>query len=396
MGRARARRWGSGRGEGGSGFANATPHATIGERLREQARRPVALVVRATGASRLARSDSACRIPVSQCPRRSRRQRSCPPGLLASVITIAVSISSACERGTARVSPTTPTVSPHEVMFRLVHSERGDTGVVVSRAASDDGVVQLHLSDLRVAGTDPYRAVVLMSGASGRVGPFVASTRNGTLVVPVGSSSNYDLVLMSTEGGANYGCLDYCPACHGLRPFRYVSMRLAAEGEDVHGYLARLASDFPFRYAAEAFNDALSVPGVSLGRIDFGTVAPTTLIGAWATIPASGLGFPDAALIHYRFGDPDANTCLPTCESGTTPYEYNLRYASALALHELAHTYLSAPDFDNRPGCATNGSGNLLCVLIDCRDVSGYPVLSSAGKDAIRYWALMNHRPEAP
>jgi hypothetical protein len=302
----------------------------------------------------------------------------------------------ACRGG--RTTPTSPSPIPGEaynLSFRILHSASGDLGFGFTRTVTGSGLVSIRILDLGVGGVDPLRAVAVELAPPGRIGAFVTSTRTGTLDFRnPGRDATYGILLMSTLNGTDYGCLDYCPTCYGTKPYRYATMRIAGEGEDVHGYRARAASDMPFRYAAELFSAAMSVPGLQLGRVDLVSAQTADITAAWADIPASGYGYRDAPVINFRYGDPSSQQCTPSCIPGISPYEQNLRYAAYLAIHELAHTYLSAPDYDQRPGCATNGSTNLTCKLIACPPPDAtYPVLSPSGVDAIRYWALMNHRP---
>jgi len=304
-----------------------------------------------------------------------------------------------------RTPPTSPTPTPipgeaYTLSFRLLHSASGDVGSNFTRTVNGSGQVSIRIPDLGVAGVDPLRAVAVellpLGSPLGRIGVFITSTRNGTLNFGnPGRDATYGIVLMSALNGTDYGCLDYCPTCYGTKPYRYATMRLAAEGEDVHGYRARAATDMPFRYAAELFSAAMRVPGLQFGSVDLVTAPTADITAAWADIPASGYGYRDAPVINFRFGDASSLQCpYVTCIPGMTPYEQNLRYAAYLAIHELAHTYLSAPDYDARPGCAPPSSGLLTCVLVSCPPPeTDYPVLSPYGIDAIRYWALMNHRP---
>ncbi len=308
---------------------------------------------------------------------------------------------SACGReGTSPAAPNpaaaaSPTPGqPYTVSLRKLHSELGDLGAGFTRTLTGTESLSIRLSELTVPGADPARAVIVELGPNGEIGPYVTSTRDGVLQVRnPGRDVVYGIVLMSTLNGTDYACLDYCPTCYGTKPFRVATMRMALEGEDVHGYRARAASDRPFRHAASLMTEALNVAGLHLGGVDLVTSPPANLIGAWADIPASGYGYRDAAVLDSRFGDPSAQECRPyACREGSTPYEQNLRYAAYVALHEFAHTYLSAPDYDARPGCAAGG--NLLCMLVACPpDTESYPMLFPSGRDAIRYWALMNHRP---
>lgn len=312
---------------------------------------------------------------------------------------LSIATSSCGREGTSPAAPSPaaadrPTPGqPSTVSLRKLHSELGDLGAGFTRTLTGAESFSIRLSDLEVPAADPSRAVMVELGPNGEIGPYVTSTRDGVLqVLNPGRDVVYGIVLMSTLNRTDYACLDYCPTCYGTKAFRVATMRMALEGEDVHGYRARAASDRPFRHAANLMTEALNVGGLHLGGVELVSSPRADLVGAWADIPASGYGYRDAAVVNFRFGDPTAEECRPySCLNGLTPLEHNLRYAAYLALHEFGHTYLSAPDYDARPGCAAGG--NLLCMLIACPPDDGYPVLSPAGRDAIRYWALMNHRP---
>lgn len=316
---------------------------------------------------------------------------------------LSLALLSTCSDRSSSVLPTSPSQNADSagpastITLRLIHSARGDTGISETRTVQPGRSTAVVLADLAVDAIDRRRAIAVELSAHGELGSVVAQTRTGTLNISnPGRDATLGIMLMSTINGVDYDCLDYCPACSGTRPHRSATMRMAEDGEEIHGFRARAASDLPFRYAAGLLNAALDVSGIRLGRIEFKDGSPVDLLGVWAELPAavSGYGYKDAAMVHYRFGDPANTSCFRPCAPDIAPYEQNLRYAAAVALHELGHSFLSAPDYDTRPGCASNGSSSLTCMLIDCALADGsYPHLSATGADAVRYWALMNHRP---
>jgi hypothetical protein len=205
-----------------------------------------------------------------------------------------------------RTPPTSPSPIPGEayhLSFRILHSASGDLGSGFTRSVTGSGLVSIRILDLGVGGVDPLRAVAVELSPPGRIGAFVTSTRNGTLdFLNPGRDATYGILLMSALNATDYGCLDYCPTCYATKPYRHATRRIAGEGEDVHGYRARAASDIPFRYAAESFSAAMSVPGLQLGRVDLVSAQTADLTAPWADSPASGYGYRDARISEA--GDP--------------------------------------------------------------------------------------------
>jgi len=56
-------------------------------------------------------------------------------------------------------------------------------------------------------------------------------------------------------------------------------------------------------------------------------------------------------------------------------------------IHELAHAYFGAPDYADAPSCY---GGTLHCAFLDCSTAT--TEFSAPGKDAARYWALIDLR----
>jgi hypothetical protein len=309
-----------------------------------------------------------------------------------------------CGNSTNPTSPGdggTATARTVTVTFRVYNSTSGE--IPASRftrtSTGDVSPIEIRLSDLAAAGVDPLRAAVYEAHVGGEMGAFVASTTNGGFkITRPPHDAVYDVFLMSTAGGANYTCLDsgWQPSDGWTR--RYTTLRLAAGGEQVLGQPIVDWSDESFRFFAGEFSRALNPFGLQYGRVDFVGNAAGEMTSGWGGDQVAAgwdgmlLSAPGQFVVDITARDLESWYRFQPRMYGW----YWIHIAGSVVVHGLAHAYLSAPDYWQNLAC-TDGSGDVACVLVACPASSSVfyqttPPLTAAGKDAVRYWALMNGR----
>jgi hypothetical protein len=175
---------------------------------------------------------------------------------------------------------------------------------------------------------------------------------------------------MSNANAVDYDCLDYAvEATHGAAT-AFPMLRRTTQGQIFNCPVVD-GNDDTIQFAVGQYNDALNPFGIQYGHITYLGVSPATanmLVGwtPWAVCYSQGGN--GQLVVQQRVGD--------LAES-----------QERLIEHELAHAYLGAPDYYNNPSCF---SGNTTAALV--ASPTGSAAFSPAGKDAVRYWALMDTR----
>ncbi len=302
-------------------------------------------------------------------------------------------------------SPSSPTVSSPPrastitVSFRVFDSALGEIPsaafTTIYTAPSSGDSTQFHvllpLSQVQVPNVDPLRAALYEPHQGTRLGRFVTSTTDGTLTLPQHDAS-YDLFMMSTLSRVAYASLDAVGGLTLRDLPRYATLRMAGAGEDILGYHTLDASDESFRFTAAAFTNALNPFGLPYGRVDYieGPTADITsgMVAAYSETPITcNLVGAVTGRFWVNSAYTKSSALYPPIVGGicwAPPMYYYHVYGGALAMRGLSEAYLGAPD------------GIFIeCILTRCPEHGTWtfdpaPPLTDQGKDAVRYWALMN------
>jgi hypothetical protein len=262
--------------------------------------------------------------------------------------------------------------------FRVYNGATGEVpGAGFTRTLDTDpstGIfptVSISLAGLPVRGVDPARAALRLPHVGDQVGSLVAKTTSGTLTIQPTNSMTYELFLMNSSSGVDYGCLDYTAEATYGASTAFPTMRRITSGQ-IFGCPVEDGEDAAIQSAVDQFNSAMNPFGIKYGYITYGgtSSASSNMTMGWtpwaACVASQGAG--GVLVVQQR-------------------QEQTETTRTVLVSHELAHAYLGAPDYYSQRSCF---SGNTTCALFDCPATAA--TFSEAGKDATRYWALMDAR----
>jgi hypothetical protein len=286
----------------------------------------------------------------------------------AALLTTATLLAAGC--GGSSSSPSAPADSTGwsgSVRIDLYHSALGKVGQT-TRPVRRGSLLALSIAELGVSGVDAKRIVVRAPHDGSHLGRRIAWSTTGSVGFPAYDDA-VDVFLMDNRRTPDYTCFDAGDTTWFDRGFRerYTTLRKVVGEILFDNYLAEDGPDVPFEWATQEFTRALNPYGLPYGRVAFSRGPAAMKCGWYFGYHPSWIGVASAQ-----------GSGVFWIAAGLDPPK-----AEEVAMHELAHAYLGAPDYYKHKEC----SGTLSRVLLVWG--AGDWVLSPQGEDAIRYWSLM-------